>query len=431
MLYDNLSVNDRGHLEIAGFDACDLAETFGTPLYLLDEDVVRANCRAYASAMQEFFPEGSAPLYAGKALCFRGIYPIIESEGMRADVVSPGEIYTALSAGFPAEKLYFHGSNKTDDDIAYAIREHVGTFVTDNRNELLVLNEKAGEAGIRQKVLLRVTVGIDSHTLAAINTGKVDSQFGVAIETGQAEEFLQEALAAPNIEVIGFHSHIGSQIFESEPFCRQVDILLGFADQMRRNLGFTAQILNLGGGFGVPYVESDPPLDIRARIAEISEHLHASCGKLGFPLPVILMEPGRSIVAAAGVTLYKAGGVKEIPGYRNYVSVDGGMTDNPRYALYQSSYTVLNASRMTEEADYLCTVAGRCCESGDRIQEDIRIPRPARGDVIAVLTTGAYNYAMSSNYNKVPRPALVILHDGEARLAVRRQTWEDLAACEL
>ncbi len=431
MLYHNLSVNAAGHLAIAGIDACELAEQFGTPLYVLDEDQVRANCQTYVKAMREHLPQGSMPLYASKALCFKGIYPVIDSEHMGADVVSPGEIATALAAGFSASKLYFHGTNKTDADIAYGVEQGVGCFVVDNVNELAALGAEACARGVTQRVLLRITVGLDPHTLAAINTGKVDSQFGVPIETGQAMRFVAEALKTDGVEVVGFHSHIGSQIFEATSFCDQVDRLLAFACAVRDELGFVAGTFNLGGGFGVRYVESDPEVDIAANIAAIARHLEAGCEAAGYPVPRVLLEPGRSIVANAGVTLYATGGIKTVEGYRDYVTVDGGMTDNPRYALYQSAYTVLNASRANEPANLECTIAGRCCESGDRIAEGIRIARPERGDIIAVLTTGAYNFAMSSNYNRVLRPALVMLHDGEARLAVRRQTVDDLLSLEL
>ena len=431
MLYQNLSVNDAGHLAIAGLDACELAEEFGTPLYVLDEDRVRQRCATYVRAMREYLPEGSRPLYASKALCFKGIYPVVQQESMGADVVSGGEIATALAAGFPAKDLYFHGSNKTDAEIAYGVRAGVGCFVVDNPNELAVLSREAQAQGVVQRVLLRVTVGLDPHTLAAINTGKVDSQFGVPIETGQALRFVELALGTSGIEVMGFHSHIGSQIFEPDSFCDQVDRLLSFACDVRDELGFVAQAFNLGGGFGVPYVQSDPQVNIVANIAAIGEHLRRGCDEASYPVPRILMEPGRSIVADAGVTLYAAGGTKTIEGYRSYVIVDGGMCDNPRYALYKSAYTVLNASHADAPADFACTIAGRCCESGDRIAEDIRIARPQRGNIIAVLTTGAYNFAMSSNYNRVMRPALVMVSGGKARLAIRRQTVDDLLALEL
>ena len=431
MLYENLSTNEAGHLTIAGFDACELAAEFGTPLYVLDEDRVRGRCRTYMDACRRLLPQGSAIAFASKALCFKDIYRIVGSEGLCADVVSAGEIATALAAGFDASRLYFHGSNKTDDEIRYALDAGVGTFVVDNENELEVLSAEASARGAVQGVLLRVTVGLDPHTLAAINTGRVDSQFGVAIETGQALAFARRALSMPGISVQGFHSHIGSQIFEASSFCDQVDRLLAFATDVREACGYVASTFNLGGGFGVPYVEGDGPLDIAEKISQIAEHLGKGCERAGYPLPSVVLEPGRSIVADSGVTLYTAGGAKHIEGYRDYVLVDGGMCDNPRYALYKSAYTIVNASRATADADFTCTVAGRCCESGDRIAEDVRIAKPTRGDVICVLTTGAYNFAMSSNYNRCMRPALVVLKGGEARLAVRRQTVEDLLALEV
>lgn len=431
MLYDHLSVSQEGHLLIDGTDTVDLAKEYGTPLYVLSENRVRENCRKYTEAFRKYLPEGSVPAYAGKALCFRGIYPVIESEGLYADVVSAGEIYTAYSAGFPPEKLYFHGSNKTDAEIAFGLSVHVGTFVVDNSAELQELERQAAEQGIVQDILLRVTVGLDPHTLDQISTGKVDSQFGTPIETGAAMEILREALRMEHLRVLGFHSHIGSQIFDFKPFCDQIDILLRFSAESREKAGFTPSVLNLGGGFGVPYIESDPKVDIEANIAGIAEHLRDGLQKYGLPAPKIVMEPGRSIVADAGITLYTAGGLKTIEGYRSYVTVDGGMADNPRYALYKSAYTVLSAGRMNEKPDFLLTVAGRACESGDRIAENILLPKPARGDILAVLTTGAYNYSMASNYNRIPRPALVMLRDGQPRLAVRREGLADLAAREI
>ena len=431
MLYDNLTVNEKGHLAVGGLDTAELAAEFGTPLYVLDENVIRSNCRTYVNAMQECFGPQSAPLYASKALCFKGIYPVVQSEGLCVDVVSPGEIYTALAAGFPASKMFFHGTNKTDADIEYGVKSGIGHFVVDNLNELEVLNRVAADEGVTQKVLLRLTCGLDPHTLEAINTGKVDSQFGVPIDTGQADGFVKAALECSNIEVAGFHSHVGSQIFESDSFNRQVEILIGYAAKVRDEFGYTIKVLNIGGGFGVRYTEKDPVSDIPARIREVADHLNAALEANDFALDAVYMEPGRSIVADAGVTLYQTGGVKEVKGYRNYVTVDGGMTDNPRYALYKSEYTVLNASRAGEEADYECTIAGRCCESGDRIAENIFLAKPERGDIIAVLTTGAYNYAMASNYNRVPRPAMVMISDGNARLVVKRESFEDMMRNEL
>ena len=431
MLYDNLGINEKGHLTIGGADTVDIAEEFGTALYVMDEDKLRRNVRTYVDAMNRYFAPGSSPLLASKALCFKGIYPVIDSEGMSADLVSPGEIYTACAAGFPPEKMYFHGNNKTDDDIRFALEKKVGHFIVDNYNELDALDRIAGEMGVKQDVLLRITPGIDPHTLQAINTGRIDCQFGVPIETGQAKDFVCAALEKENLNVQGFHSHIGSEIFEPDPFCDAVDILMKFAVEMREAYGFTASVLNLGGGFAVRYTEDDPEVDIAANIKALSEHLNSKCESLDYPVPAILLEPGRSSVASAGLTLYTAGGVKTIEGYRSYVTVDGGMTDNPRYALYKAPYTVVMANRMNEAADFECTVCGRCCESGDLIQENIMLPEPKRGDLIAVLGTGAYNFSMSSNYNRLVRPGIVFVKDGKARLVVRRQTYEDLVACDL
>ena len=412
-------------------DGVELAAEYGTPLYVLDEEVIRQNCRTYVEAMHDAFGPDAAPLFASKALCFKGIYPIVESEGMCVDVVSPGEIYTALAAGFPAGKMFFHGTNKTDSDIEYGVMSGVGHFVVDNLNELAILDNVCEKQGVKQKVLLRLTCGLDPHTLEAINTGKVDSQFGVPIDTGQADNFVKEAMSCGNISIEGFHSHVGSQIFESDSFNRQVEILAEYAAKCRDEYGLTVKVLNIGGGFGVRYTEEDPKLNIPERINEIKGHLEAACEKYNLEMPTVYMEPGRSIVADAGVTLYTTGGIKEVKGYRNYVTVDGGMTDNPRYALYKSEYTVLNASRASENADFECTIAGRCCESGDRVAEDIKIAKPERGDIVAVLTTGAYNYSMASNYNRIPRPAMVMIKDGSSRLVIKRESFEDLLRNEL
>ena len=412
-------------------DTVDIAEKFGTALYVMDENKLRSNIRTYVDAMSKYFTAGSAPLLASKALCFKGIYPVIDSEGMSADLVSPGEIYTAAAAGFPPEKMYFHGNNKTDEDIRFALEHKVGWFIVDNYNELDALDRIAGEMGVTQKVLLRITPGINPHTFEAVNTGKIDCQFGVPIETGQAADFVGAALKKENLDVRGFHSHIGSEIFDPDPFCDAVDILMDFAVGIREKYGFTASVFNLGGGFAVRYVESDPQVDIAANIKALSEHLNAKCNELSYPVPAILLEPGRSSVATAGLTLYTAGGIKTIEGYRSYVTVDGGMPDNPRYALYKARYTVVLANRMNDPCDFKCSVCGRCCESGDLIQENIMLPKAERGDLVAVLGTGAYNFSMASNYNRLVRPGIVFVKDGSARMVVRRQTYEDLIACDL
>lgn len=431
MICDNLNINEKGHLTFAGRDTVELAKKYGTPVYVMDEEKIREKCRIYKAAMSEFFGGGSLPLFASKSLCFRQIYRIMKEEEMGIDVVSPGELYTAASVGFPLENAYFHGNNKTDSDIEYAMDNSIGYFVCDNSDELYAIDDHAEKRGIRQKILLRLTPGIDPHTHAKISTGKVDSKFGTAIETGQADKLVELALSLKNIELRGFHCHIGSQIFEYEPFSDAAKIMIDFIAKMKESYGYETKTLNLGGGMGVRYVESDPEIDYSANIKSLADIIKAECAAKGVAMPQILMEPGRSIVADAGITLYTVGAKKEIPGFKNYVSIDGGMPDNPRYALYQSAYTVCVANRMNAPADYECTIAGRCCESGDLIQENITIPEAHRGDILAVLTTGAYNYAMSSNYNAISKPPVVMLTKDSEYVAVRRETFEDMTSCQL
>ncbi len=428
MICNNLTVNEKGHLCLGGQDTTELAKQYGTPLYLMDEERIRECCRTYMSAMKEAFGTSSLPLYASKAASFKQIYRIMKEEGMGVDVVSSGEICTAVSVGFPMERAYFHSNNKTDADIDYAMENGIGYFVVDNREELDAIEYFASKRGITQKILLRLTPGIDTHTYAAVNTGKVDSKFGSAIETGQADEITAYALSLSHIKLSGYHCHIGSQVFDSDTFLRAAAIMLDFANQMRQKYDFIIDELDLGGGYGVRYLDEHPEIDIRANILAVGEAVTAQCKALGYPMPAIRLEPGRSIVADAGMTLYTVGTVKQIPGYKNYVSVDGGMTDNPRYALYGSPYTVLLANRANDESKpFKCSVVGRCCESGDILQENVTLPaNTTRGDILAVLTTGAYNYAMSSNYNRIPKPPVVMLKDGESYIAVKRETYEDV-----
>ena len=426
MLHDNLSINKEGHLCFAGLDTVKLAKKHGTPLFLIDEERIRRNARTYINAMRKYFGGDSGPLLASKALCFSEIYRIAASEGMRTDIVSPGELYTANKSGFPMSRAFFHGNNKTDEDIAFAIECGIGYFVADNKEEIEEINRAAGKKGIRQKLLLRLSPGIDPHTHAKISTGSVDSKFGSAIETGQADEMVKYILSLENISLEGFHCHIGSQIFDCEPFCDAADIMLSYVAHVRELFGMEAKILNLGGGFAVRYVDEDPYIDYEENIKNIASHVNQKCEALKIKKPCILMEPGRSMVADAGLTLYTVGTIKEITGYKTYVSIDGGMTDNPRYALYQSKYTFEIANRANEEKNLVCTVAGRCCESGDLLGEEVKLQKAVRGDILATLVTGAYNYSMSSNYNKIPRPPVVIINGGTDRVAVRRETYADL-----
>lgn len=430
MICDNISVNEKGHLTFAGYDTVELAEKYGTPLYLMDEDKIREHVRAYKTSMAEYFPAGSMPEFASKAFSCKQIYRIMAEEGIDIDVVSPGEIYTAAAAGFPMENSFFHGNNKTDSDIRFAIENKVGCFVVDGEDELLALDRIAGEMGVKQNILLRITPGIDPHTHKKISTGSVDSKFGTAIETGQAMEIVKKTLELQNVKLCGFHCHVGSQVFDIQPFTDASEIMLTFIAEVRDKLGYTAEILNLGGGLGVRYTKDDPEIDYGEKIKEVAEIIGSQCEKLGLSVPKILMEPGRSLVADAGMTLYTVGSVKEITGCKNYVSIDGGMTDNPRYTLYESPYTVVLASRANDEKDYTATVAGRCCESGDLIQENVKMPKPRRGEILAVLTTGAYNYSMASNYNRVGRPPVVMLNSKRDYIAVRRETFKDICALD-
>ncbi len=451
---DNIAVNEAGHLTFAGQDTVALAVEFGTPVYLMDEDRIRANCRAYRDAFGAAFGRGNATdecftvggnpgadagfevLFASKSASFARLYQLMTEENMGIDVVSAGEIATAKAAGYDLSRAYFHGNNKTDEDIAYALDCGVGTFVVDGPEELAALDAACEARGIRQDILLRITPGIDPHTYEAVATGKVDSKFGNAIATGAADAIVIAALAAEHVNLKGLHCHVGSQVFGEDVFERAAWVMVEYMAHVQRDYDYTLAELNLGGGFGVPYVVGEEPLDIRAKVANLAAAVKAACAEYNFDVPRILMEPGRSIVADAGMTLYTVGTVKRIPGYKNYVSVDGGMTDNPRYALYGSAYTVVAANRASELCTMEATVAGRCCESGDILQENLPLPDTmTRGDILAVCTTGAYNYAMASNYNRIPRPPVVMLKGGEAApeayVAVRRETFEDLVRLDV
>lgn len=433
MICDNISVSKEGHLLFAGQDTVELAKKYGTPVYLMDEDKIREKCRMYKKAFEENFGKSAVPLYASKANCFKRIYEIMAEEGMGIDVVSSGEIYTAVKAGYDLSKAYFHSNNKTDGDIAYAMDNNIGYFVADNIEEVKVIEAEAAKRGIKQKILLRLTPGIDPHTYESIATGNVDSKFGTAIETGQAETIALETIKMPHIDLRGFHCHVGSQVFAEDVFERAAVVMLEFIAVMKEKHGFTALELDLGGGYGVRYTEDDPVMDVGAKVTQVAETIKSTCRRLNMEIPEIHMEPGRSIVADAGMNLYTVGTVKQIPGYKKYVSVDGGMADSPRYALYKAPYTCLTANKMNEKADFEASLVGRCCESGDILQEHVKFPESVqRYDIVAVCTTGAYHYAMSSNYNRLPKPPVIMLRGGnESYVAVKGETLEDLTRNDL
>lgn len=421
-----LSVNDKGHLVIGECDTVELVERFGTPLYVLDEQLIRNNCRIYKNAMDKYYDGNGLVLYASKAFCTTAMCKIIEKEGLGLDVVSGGELYTALKAGFPMNKVYFHGNNKTSEELELASDNNVGRIVVDNYDELVLLNRLAEKKGKIADICFRIKPGVEAHTHDFIRTGQIDSKFGVALENGEAFDIISNAIKMKNVRVVGIHCHIGSQIFDLEPFESSARIMMGFIAELKTSLGLEIGELNLGGGYGIKYIPEHDPVPYDYYIKSVSGVIKNICQEYGLKLPFILMEPGRSIVAPAGITLYKVGSVKDIKNVRKYVSVDGGMTDNPRYALYQARYDAVVANRATAEKVEKVTIAGKCCESGDILIKDIMMPEIKVGDIIAVLATGAYNYSMSSNYNRIPRPPVVLVNKNDARIIVKREDYEDI-----
>jgi len=424
-LHGTSTINDKGHLEIGGCDTLDLAERFGTPLYVMDEALIRQRCREYVDAFRAAGLKFQVA-YASKAFCVMAMCRLAEEEGMSLDVVSDGELYTALQAGFPPERIHFHGNNKSPQEIAMAIDAQIGCFVVDNMVELHLLNAIAGEKRRKVNILFRLTPGVEAHTHEYISTGQIDSKFGLTIDNGSAYRAVQEAVQLPNIELLGVHSHIGSQIFEVEGFQLAVDKVVAFAAKVRDELNVVFSVVNLGGGFGIRYVDGDTPLPVPKYVEAIANSVKTNFGKYGYPTPEIWVEPGRSIVGESGTTLYTVGTYKDIPGVRKYVAVDGGMTDNPRPALYESRYEAMLANRATEAEEEVVSIAGKCCESGDMLIWDVRLPKVESGDLLAVSCTGAYNYAMASNYNRIRRPAVVFVKDGEADVVVKRESFDNI-----
>jgi len=427
LISDCLGVNNHGHLTIGGKDTLELAKEYGTPLYVMDEGMIRANCRRYVSAIKTHYGGKGTAAYASKAFCCKAICAVTADEGMALDIVSCGELYTALKAGFPPERILFHGNNKTDEDIAYAVSSKVGRIVVDNSNELRRVNEAAALQGGKQPVQLRITPGVDPQTHDFIRTGQVDSKFGFTLQTGEAMKAARLAAELKNISLMGAHCHIGSQILDVPTYVLTAEVMMGFIADVRDELGVTLGELNLGGGFGIRYTAAqDAPPEYERYIEGISGAIGKVCSKRGIDKPFLYIEPGRSIVGPAGITLYTVGVLKEIPEIRTYLSVDGGITDNPRFALYGSRYEMLIADRADQPKTKEYTVAGRCCESGDILGKDVPIQEAKAGDTLAVLATGAYNYSMASNYNRLPKPPVVFVKDGAAQVVVKRQTFDDI-----
>ena len=426
---ETLKINSKGHLEVGGADCVELAEKFGTPLYLFDEAYIRKMMRIYRETLEKNYAGKGLVLYASKAFSCKAIYRLADEENIGIDVVSGGELYTALQAGFPAEKIYMHGNNKLDYEIDEALDAKIGCIVADSYSEIDKIDAESAKRGIRQKILLRINPGVEAHTHAFVQTATTDSKFGFAIANGTAEAITAYAMQKKNVILEGYHCHIGSQIFEKESFVIAVEKCMNFADEMRDKLGFELKTLNLGGGYGIWYTDEDKKISadgyaeyLQALIEKVKEKAEEK----GLPLPFLLIEPGRSIVGEAGVTLYTVGRIKEIPGVKKYVAIDGGMFDNPRYALYEAKYTPVLANRAAEEATEIVTIAGKCCESGDIIAANVALPKAETGDILAVLSTGAYNYSMAMNYNRNFIPPCVLVCEGKAEYIVKRQTYADL-----
>lgn len=423
---DCININKRGHLTIGGVDTTELAAEFGTPLYVMDEDSIRKNCRKFVGSINENYFGNGLVLYASKAMCCKQMCRICAEEGMGLDVVSGGELYTALSVDFPADKIYFHGNNKSKSELQMAVDSGVGRIVVDNYTELQTLEDISAKRGVPTAIMLRVKPGVEAHTHEFIKTGQVDSKFGFALETGEAMEAVKEAMRNESLELVGIHCHIGSQIFETEPFAHAAETMVQFLADIKKETGFELRELNLGGGFGIKYSKNDNPPDFSEYMGRISATVVKKSASLGIKTPFILIEPGRSIVGAEGLTLYTVGAVKKIPDIRTYVSVDGGMFDNPRYILYGSEYEMLCANKANEPRGSTVTVAGKCCESGDLIGEGVRLQNVVPGDTLAVLSTGAYNFSMASAYNRNGRPPVVMVSGGKARVVVKGDSYDDI-----
>lgn len=423
---ENLNVNESGHLTIGGVDTVSLAEQYGTPLYVMDEALIRDTVRRFRDSIVKYYGGQGMVCYASKAFCCLEMCRIMKSEGIGLDVVSIGELYTAVKAGCDCEKMCFHGNNKTDEELSYALECGVGHIIVDNISELIRLEEIAKAKKITAKIMFRIKPGIDAHTHDFVRTGQIDSKFGFALETGEAFEAVKQAVSCENVVLRGLHCHIGSQIFDIDPFKEAAKVMLGFIAKIKNELNYEIKELNLGGGFGIKYLNEHDPAPFETYMECVSEVVKNCCAEYGIDQPFILIEPGRSVAAPAGITLYKVGARKEIPNIRTYVSIDGGMCDNPRYALYKSEYEAIIANKANEERIEKVTIAGKCCESGDLIGEGMSLQHAESGDIIAVCATGAYNYSMSSNYNRIPKPAVVFVNEGEPRVVVKRETLDDI-----
>lgn len=429
-LYGTQSVNEEGHLTIGGVDSIALVDTYSTPLVVYDIELFRQRARAFKETFQK---EGiqAEVAYASKAFSSVGIYEVAKEEGLSLDVVSGGELYTAVKAGFPRERIHFHGNNKSEAELVYAFEQEIGCIVVDNFMEIDMVKRIAQQRKQKMNVLFRVTPGIEAHTHDYITTGQEDSKFGFDLKNGQADEAFYALYRDAYIQVLGMHCHIGSQIFETAAFRFAAEALMLKMIEWREKDDFVCSVLNLGGGFGIQYTKEDTPLAPEKYVEEMANVVLSMTREYQYPMPEIWIEPGRSLVGDAGTTLYTLGSMKEVPNVRTYVAVDGGMSDNIRPALYDAKYTAVSANKMNEPHTTAVTLAGKCCESGDKLIEEALLANPEEGDIIATFCTGAYSYSMASNYNRLPRPAVVFVEKGRHQLAIRRETYEDIVRLDM
>jgi len=426
---DSAEINSQGELVIGGCKASDLADEYGTPVYVLDEATLRARCRSFIDEFRKLHPATNVS-YACKAYINPALAKIFQEEGMGFDVVSGGELATTINAQIPMEEVYFHGNNKTPQELAEALEHSIGWVVVDSFHEMQLLDQLAGGSGKTQDILIRVSPGIDPHTHAYTTTGILDSKFGFSIQTGHAAEAIRMGLASDNLNLRGLHFHLGSPIFELEPYRAAVDLVLRFAAEFREE-GLEMTKFSPGGGFAISYTATDEPPPVSAYADAIISTMKETCKDLSMELPSLVIEPGRSIIGPAGVALYRVGAIKDVPSVRKFVSVDGGMGDNIRPALYQAEYEVVAATKANQDAVEKVTIAGKYCESGDLLASDIILPELASGDLLAIPAAGAYCPSMASNYNMNPRPPMVLVKDGSSRLIRRRESYQDLMHCDV
>jgi diaminopimelate decarboxylase len=423
--YGTAKINNCHHLEIGGVDTVELVEKYGTPLYVYDVALIRERARGFRDTFKRLGIKAQVA-YASKAFSTIAMVQLVKEEGLSLDVVSGGELYTAIAAKFPTEKIHFHGNNKSIEELAMALEYQIGCIVVDNFLELQQLMDLCEQKNTKTAILLRVTPGIEAHTHDYILTGQEDSKFGFDLQNGQAEKALRMALESERLEVLGVHCHIGSQIFDTTGFILATKKIFEKLNDWKSDFGYTSTVLNLGGGFGIRYTHEDEPIPASSYVEEIILEVKNQVVKYNMELPEIWIEPGRSLVGDAGTTLYKIGSTKEVPDVRKYVAVDGGMTDNIRPALYQAKYEAVLANRPLDEVEEKVSIAGKCCESGDMLIWDLPLPKADNNDVLAVFCTGAYGYSMSNNYNRIPRPPVVFVENGHTQLVVKRETFDDL-----